>query len=434
MIDLVKLSIPFKKRWLVECLSADATSGTYINLQEVSERAGVRLTAFSVEYQIDGDLEVSGLTHPFDSLPSYWSGVSMKIHAGGALRHPSVELKASPAKILQGHNVFGSDSIELCAFELLFVLAEAMPELYDMLDVEETALDWLDVTFSARTGSTELAMQALNALRHVSSGQMKASKQSRSFDTTCYWNKGSRHCERKAYLKSNELQREITEIQRKTSHYSKASFVALKDAPLFRRAAVLNDPRLIEWATGIVRFESRLKQRWLQDFGLPYRLFDAIEYQKDYEKDGANLISDMWCASFKELTSAIEGKSMNIYDDEKIHVELKKFFFKLNPSGSVSYAKANRVFGFYRRLVNEGYDAVYQTMSRSTFFDQQKCLVEIGLSKDQLQQLHGERDSNVVPLIRMINIDFKNQVPSWYKEPVSRYIPAESNIVAIRAA
>lgn len=435
MIDLVKLSIPFKKQYLVECLSADATSGTYINLQQVSEQTGVRLTAFSVEYAIDGDLEVSGLTHPFDSLPSYFSGVAMKIHAGGPLRHPSVELKASPAKILQGHNVYGSNDIELCSFELLFVLAESMPELYEMLDISETALDWLDVTFSARTSSQDTAMQALNALRHVSSGQMKASKQSRSFDTTCYWNKGSRHCERKAYLKLNELQREIAEVQRKVSHHEKASFVALKDAPLFRRAAVLTDPKLTEWAKGLVRFEARLKQRWLQDFGLPYRLFDAIEYQKKYDSEkGACLIADMWRTSFKELTSAIEGKSMNIYDDEKIHSELKKSYFRLNPSGTISYAKANRLFGFYRRLVNEGYEAVFSTMSRSTFFDQQKCLVDIGISKDQLMQLHGERDSNVVPLIRMINIDFSNQVPTYYQEPVSRYVPAESNVLSIKAA
>lgn len=435
MIDLVKLSIPFKKQHLTECLSADAVSGTYINLQEVSQQAGVRLTAFSVEYAIDGDLEVSGLTHPFDSLPSHFSGVAMKIHAGGPLRHPSVELKASPAKVLQGHNVYGSDDLELCAFELLFILADSMPELYEMLDIEETCLDWLDVTFSARTPSQETALQALNALRHVSSGQMKASKQSRSFDTTCYWNKGSRHCERKAYLKYNELQREISEIQKKTSHYSKASFVALKDAPLFRRAAVLEDARLMEWASGLVRFEARLKQRWLQDFGLPYRLLDAIDFQKKYESEkGVNLIADMWRASFKELTSAIEGKSMNIYDDEKIHNELKKSYFRINPSGTISYAKANRLFGFYRRLVNEGYDAVMQTMARSSFFDQQKALVDIGLSKDQLQQLHGERDSNVVPLIRMIEIDFSNQVPSYYSEPVSRYVPAESNVVSIKAA
>jgi len=434
MIDLVKLSIPFKKQYLLETAGADHANGVYVNLQEISQIAGVRLTAFSVEYEIDGDMEVSGLTHPFDSLPSYWTGVAMKIHAGGFQRHPSVELKASPAKVLQGHNVYGSDDLELCSFELLFILAEAMPDLYEMLDVTETCLDWLDVTFSARTGSRELALQTLNALRHISSGQMKASKQSRSFDTTCYWNKGSRHCERKAYIKQDELQREIQELERKVSHVSKSSFVAVRDWPAHRRFAALRDPRLLEWATGLVRFESRLKQRWLMDFGVPYRLLDAIDYQKKYESEGANLIADMWRASFKELNSAIQGKSMNIYDDEKIHKELKKVYFSVSKSGNKSYAKANRVFGFYRRLVNEGYDTVYQTMSRSTFFDQQKLLVDIGISRDQLQQLHGEKDSNVVPLIRMIDIDFSHQVPDYYREPISRYELPENVVSISRAA
>lgn len=422
MIDLVKLSVPFKKKYLIQSKNPDQMGASFIDLTEISQLTGIRLTAFSVEYEINGDLEVSGLTHPFDSLPSYWSGVSMKIHAGGVLMDPSVELKASPAKILQGHNVYGSDDLELCSFELLFVLAAAMPDLFELLDIENTNLDWLDVTYSARTGSQSLALQSLNALRHVSSGQMKASKQSRSWDTTCYWNKGSRHCERKAYLKYDELQREIAQLQKKVSHVSRAAFVPCADFPAHRRYAVLNDARLIDWSVGLVRFESRLKQRWLADFGLPVKLFAAIEYQKTYELDGSDLIADMWRASFKELTGAIQGQSMNIYDDEAILNKCRFVHQIITPKGNTSYSKANRAFGFYRRLVSEGYDEVSRLTDRATFWRAEKDLLAIGLSKDQLQQLHGEKDFNVIPLVRFIDIDFKNQRPDYYIEPVSRFV------------
>lgn len=445
MIDLMKLSIPFKKEYLLESSTSDYCSGVYVDLQRVASLAGLRLNAFTVEVELkerDADDDylplpngetfehqvdeykhsVSGLTHPFESLPSYWTGVAMKIHAGGAMRLPSVEIKASPAKVLQGHNVFGSDDLELCGFELLFILAHSMPDLYEMLFIPETTLDWLDVTFSARTGSEQLALQSMNALRNISSGQMKASNQGRSYESTCYWNKGSRHCERKAYLKLDELKREIAELERKITHRSKADFIPIADWPAFRRHAILTDERLIQWSTGLVRFEARLKQRWLQEFGLPFRFLDAVDYQKTYENDGEkNLIADMWRASFKELTSAIKGTSMNIYHDEKIHNELKKVYFSYSRSGNITYAKANRLFGFYRRLVNEGFTAVQQTMSKSTFNDQVRLMINIGISKDQLQQLHGEKNSNVIPLIRMIDINFGQQVPDWYEEPVSRY-------------
>ncbi|EFM8975072.1 hypothetical protein HG374_004933, partial [Escherichia coli] len=29
--------------------------------------------------------------------------------------------------------------------------------------------------------------------------------------------------------------------------------------------------------------------------------------------------------------------------------------------------------------------------------------------------------NNVVPFIRAINVDFMNQYPAWYQEPMSRY-------------
>ncbi|MGK5496300.1 phage/plasmid replication protein, II/X family, partial [Klebsiella pneumoniae] len=85
-----------------------------------------------------------------------------------------------------------------------------------------------------------------------------------------------------------------------------------------------------------------------------------------------------------------------------------------------SYAKAHRVFGFYRRLMNEGYEAVKLTMDRATFWRAEKDLLDIGFSKAALQNLQ-QNQANVIPIIKMVNVDFSNQYPDWYTEPCSRF-------------
>jgi II/X family phage/plasmid replication protein len=432
MIDLLKIAIPFTDEHLIKCAGHDHMSGVYINLEEVAKISGVVLSARGVEYDIDGDLQVTGLTHPFDSLPSHWSGVAMKIFPGGRTRHPCVELKASPAKILQGHNVFGTTDLALCAEELLGVLATAMPGLFNMLDIAETSLDWIDATFFGRVSNSEVAKQVIGYLKNVSNKQTKASRQSNQHETTVNWNKGSRHRELKAYLKEFEFDRELSELRRNLPNEFKMDNLNESRRMLARRLAVMSNPKLHAWLSGMVRFEARLKQRWLMDFGLPYRLYEAIDYQREYEKDGRNLISDMWSASFKDLFACLEGQTMNIHDDDQIFDSLKAAFFTVTPKGNISYSKANRLFGFYRRLTNEGYETVYRSMARQTFHDQIKCLIEIGLSKAQMQNLVSG-GSNVVPLLQVINIDFSNQRPGWYQEPVSQFAALRpNNVISIQ--
>ncbi|MFS1582500.1 MAG: phage/plasmid replication protein, II/X family [Candidatus Arsenophonus phytopathogenicus] len=71
-------------------------------------------------------------------------------------------------------------------------------------------------------------------------------------------------------------------------------------------------------------------------------------YQQHYERDGANLIYDLWMKSFDDLLTALTGMEMNIYDDEHIFERLKSHYYSTTPKGNISYAKAQRIFGFYR--------------------------------------------------------------------------------------
>lgn len=425
MIDLLQLSIPFKSEHVITVLSADERSGDYIDLEEIARRTGLRLTARDVEFEISGDLQVTGLSHPYESLPSHFASLAMKVHQGSNLAPPRVELKASPAKLLQGHNVFGPTDVALCFEALIVPFCMAMPLLADFLDIEETYIAKIDSTFSARLKTINQGRQVMDCLRNVSNGQTKATKSTRSqtYDSTMYWNETSNSVRRKAYLKGQELQADSDRCK-----------MALRRAPndesLKRRIKVLSNPDLIEWAALLVRFEVSLFPRKLHDLNIPVKIFDLITYQREYEKDGRNLIYDMWCAGFNELFESFKGTVMNIYDDEKIFELLKSVYHSVTPKGNISYAKAQRVFGFYRRLVNEGYDEVFKTINRASFYRNVSELTLIGISKSQLQNLQPDKLNNVIPLIELIKVDFSQQYPDWYTEPASPY----NNVVQLKAS
>jgi II/X family phage/plasmid replication protein len=123
---------------------------------------------------------------------------------------------------------------------------------------------------------------------------------------------------------------------------------------------------------------------------------------------------------------------MNIHDDNDILEALKAEFQTVTPKGNISYSKANRLFGFHRRLTNEGYETVYRSMDRATFKRHLDDLISIGLSKAQTQNLVSG-GNNVIPLLQVINIDFANQRPEWYQEPVSQFAMLRpDNVITIQ--
>lgn len=425
MIDLLQLSIPFKSEHVTEVSSADELGGRYIDLEEIARRTGLCLRASGVEFEISGDLQVTGLSHPYESLPSHFASLAMKVHQGSNLAPPRVELKASPAKLLQGHNVFGPTDVALCAEALFTPFCLAMPLLAEFLDFKETYLAKIDCTYSSRMKTMNQTHQVMDILRNVSNGQTKATKSTRSqtYHSTMYWNETSNSVRRKAYLKYLELQADLERCKRELRYKP-------NDESLKRRIKVLSNPDLIEWAALLVRFEVSLFPRKLIYLNIPYKLFDLISYQIEYEKEGRNLIHDMWSAGFSELFESFKGTVMNIYDDENILELLKSAYYSITPKGNVSYSKAQRIFGFYRRLVNEGYDEVFKTFHKASFYRYINELISVGVSKAQLQNLQAEKSNNVIPLVQLIQVDFSQQYPDWYIEPVNPY----DNVIQLKAS
>ena len=57
----------------------------------------------------------SRLRHNFESLPSYFASLAFKVYNGTDFKRvPYIKIVGNPAKLLQGHNVYGPDDLDLC--------------------------------------------------------------------------------------------------------------------------------------------------------------------------------------------------------------------------------------------------------------------------------------------------------------------------------
>ena len=416
MIDFLKLSIPFKTEHILVCKDGE-TSFLKETLIEIAKRTGLKLRAGNVTFEIDGDLDVAELSHPYEAIPSYFGSLAMKVFNGSDRMKtpPYIELKASPAKLLQGHNVFGSTNLDVCCFVMLKTFCEALPELYEMTDTENTMIDWIDVTYSAHIPSEMMQKQVISFLQNVRAGQTKKTRYNREYETTAEWNSGSEHRVLKVYLKGAELQKRLSEIQSE-----------LKRTPnkqnLLNVLNVLSNPNLIEFSKQCVRFEARLKQRYLDKYRIPRKLCDLIQYQRQYEKQGKSLIKDLWQDAFNDIIQAVGESKMNVYNRENIQKLLKKQYYTVTPKGNISYAKADRLFGFYKNLLTYGYLETKSEMDRKTFWRHEKDLLAVGLTKAQLQNLKAHERHNIISLMKLVEIDFSHQHPDWYVEPTLDFV------------
>lgn len=411
MIDFLRLSIPFKAENIIVCKDGE-TSFLKDSLIEIARRTGIKLKSANVTFEVDGDLDVQELSHPYESIPSSFGSLAMKIFNGSdqLKTPPYVELKASPAKLLQGHNVFGSTDIRLCAFVMLETFSKGMPELFEMIDVEETSVDWIDVTFSSHIASESVRKQVISFLQNVKVGQTRKTKHNKEYETTAEWNTGSEHRSLKVYLKGDEVQRRLEEAK---SDFKKSP----SKKYLQNTINVLSNPNLIEFAKKCVRFEARLRSRYLDKHQIPRNLIKLVKYQEEYEEQGRSLIKDLWQEAFKDLIKAVGESKMNVYNRDGIQKLLRNNYFSVTPKGNISYAKADRIFSFYKNLLNDGYIETLDSMPRNTFWRYEKDLMAIGLTKAQLQNLKAHERHNIIPLMKVVEIDFSCQRPDWYVEP-----------------
>ena len=401
MLDHLCIIIPFESSFY----SLDS-EGRYFFIDVDPLNLEIPMAARAVYKDDEGKEHNSALFHPFERVPTHFTGMAMKVFFDSSYP-PYVQIKASPAKLLQGHNVFGSDSIEQGAMEMLGFLDLAYPLLSRMLDVTQAWVSHIDVTYSARLKDEFTAKKVLQFLSNVSNGQTRLSN--KRYDSTVYWGgETSRLINHKCYLKFEEFMAQFEE-QKKLAKFNDKSAMRVVD--------VMSNPKLINWTIGLARFESRMKKRWLERNNVPTNLIELIRYQNA----NPNLLQTLWTKATSSIFDALRGQSMKLTDDTSVFQAIENSEIVLTNSGKVSPTKVRNLFAMYCLIREKGIAELKTTYSKTSFHRLIADLIECGFSKAYLQNLHDEKASNIIPFMKLVEIDFNQQLPDWYEEPLSQF-------------
>ncbi len=428
MLDRIHMFIPFKPS-AIQVLGHVSDGSGSTSLRVDLESLGVPMRARGVLPDGEGGFIYEDLSHAWESVPSSYTPMAVKVfhQSLGKRENPGVELKASPAKLLQGHNVFGPTSIRTGAEVMLKWLAGSYPQLWEQLHWQSTQIYSIDCTFSARLPDERTALQLIQALRGVSNGQTR--NRGDDYETTAYWgSKEGRLRKLKAYLKSPEFQRELDKVMKCARGGNLSSRRVL---------AVMSDPKLQDWAKNLIRLEATVMHRWLDRRGIPSSLWALCDHQEKLAEEGVCFIQQCWESVTKELFAAFEGVTMRVINDEKVLSALIEKFTKVGKGrytkprieagvsvppvfipGTPSTAYAMNLYNTYRRIKDYGWQETMDSMSRPSFYRHVADICACGISKAALQKLkQDDHKNNVVPILRFLTVDFGAQRPDWYQEP-----------------
>ena len=403
MLDTLEIHIPMQPQFCYQ------NGGKLWNI--VGEVAHYGLTGYgAIVFDIETKMlkPIGEQKHAYESLPSSFGGMAFKFLSHNVANTlPYVALKAS-AKFIQGHNVFGSESVQKLACEMLAKLKECYPVFYCFLDIPKARISRIDATYSARLADESLVAKALDFLRNVSSGFRRKDTDRRDFYNTVYWGGAtSRNGTAVAYGKHNDLKEHYKDLVKRSKNGCKKSYEYLE--------SIFYD-ELLEYSKGLLRFESRTKARLLEKMGIPTNLWAFIRYQKN----NPNVLKALWRYWFNPILKAMEGQVMHLNDDERIKKLCYEKLFTVTKKGKISHTKAKNAYNFYMRLKQSGWQSVKDDYNRRAFEINVKSLVDLGIPKALLQNIDNQAD-NEIPVFRLINVDFTNQHP----EPNYQYFDDE---------
>lgn len=344
-----------------------------------------------LEVSLDKDGDVMNTRHPWESIPSNFEGMAFKVFDFRCTELDKfyIEIKASPAKVMLGHNLFGSSDFEECAMFMIKLLFSTYPQLVERLNMRTWFLANIDLTFFSRADTNVEATQFINALSNVSFGQTKSRT---GYNGTAYFGqKNSRLKKIKVYGKHAE------------------TIEILKNNP---KLANVIDDGLLNWSSGMIRWEVTLTSRYFERLGVKCdfpNLFENNSLTKDKQ-------IELWCNATADLFKSLDGKEMKVMNDNEVKELLRAKFSKIGKTGKVSYAAADSAFTTYRLLQIDGWETVKLSLASKTFYRHIGMLIDAGLSRIHLQNLNGMEKSNVIPFIRFIGVDFGAQLPEGVTE------------------
>jgi II/X family phage/plasmid replication protein len=357
-----------------------------------------------VEQSIDRDGEVFNTRHAWESIPSSYESMAFKVfdHRFDSLDTFYIEIKASPAKIMQGHNVYGSSDFYDCTMHLWELLAYAYPSMFDKLDHLTWSLAQIDITYSTCAKDNHEAKFFINALGNVSFGQTKSRT---GYDGTSYFGKkNSRLKKIKVYAKFPEMLETIKKNIKK------------KDGELLNQCYTAE---LQQFANGLIRWEVSLYHRYFERLGISTYLKDIFK-QNTFSTEAQQ---NYWKLSTRDLFKALEGQTMKKLNNDEVKQQLRSLFTKVSEkTGKISTVLADSAFRTYNDIIRDGWHVTRDSMSTRTFDRHVKMLQESGLSRAALQNMNGlDNGAQIIPFIRFIEVNFCDQFPADYIEPAPKF-------------
>lgn len=235
-----------------------------------------------------------------------------------------------------------------------------------------------------------------------------AKSQNTAYQNYTRWgNQSSRYIGRKAYGKYEETQSQIKKLQGQVGEQALNKLNALQKA--------------LPFANAKLRFEARICKTYLTKNNYPSNLYELIELQRQTPE----LLQQLWQIAFNPIFETLKGESMTLDNDDKVKELLRAKLFTTTKAGNISYTKADNAYNFYKTLKSDGYEKVKKSAcenfsGKALFYKNVKLLTEAGISKAHLQNLHTQKPKTI-PMHRLVDLDFNNQVPSDFVAPVSRF-------------
>lgn len=315
---------------------------------------------------------------PWESLGTDHGGLAVKaFHKGnGKLPWPYLEIKCSPAKLVQAHNVYGTDDPKPCIENMLYVLTQHYPDLLNggtpVLNMSEARLSEIDITYSVSVPLEAHRRALIDVLRHTSKGQTK--NRGDSYESTVYFGtKDSRLKKIKVYLKGPEILNDIEKRKRKKM--------------------TLPDPSVVEAAKSLVRFELTIKKDWLERRRFPTRLQD---FSRFFSSDPAALRS-VYNEGMRDLFGSMSGEVVTVTSDREV-------MEKLEVVHGETRGRVARLMGFYQALKSVGFEALKAQYPDRSFRRYIQDLELAGFNRAHLCSLHVNKGNTIVAFPTLVKL------------------------------
>ncbi|QXB98135.1 phage/plasmid replication protein, II/X family [Aeromonas sp. FDAARGOS 1418] len=434
MYDFWEIHIPFKTQFCtVQRVGAGAADIVGVVDLEECGRRGLQLGSKRVDFSIDPEGKLHDLYHPWESVPSSFTDITCKLHQAQLNRSwPCFAIKGSPAKLLQGHNVYGPDCAATGILELIAAFTRALPGIAEMLDFGSAHIRRVDCTYSIQLPDAETMANCLTAIGQLSHRHLRPSKES-DYASTIYFNRRTSEMQDAGrahvlvvYAKDHEMEKQLKSLQaaarkEKTSRYNSV----IKS---------MQSPELQQFAQHRLRFEGRGYTRWFEKNKIPRNVWQFLAWVADFEKrEGMKFCEWAWRNMFTDMMTALGDSKVHLTQDLEVQRKLRISYGRCkqfsNDDGSVTekwnFTRADRLMMFYRLLATEGWDKTKRLTASSSFYDSVKALLDIGLTKAQLQNLRNKKTAKLLHLIKM---DFADQRPAGYVEPVGTVLDTQGDM------